>query len=176
MSFNHDLIDFLIRNLKIKDSDTVLDFGFGDGYLLKKLNCKKYGIEKGDDLLEMDFNYIFFLDVIEHIPLNELQNVFKYFKRTLKNDGLLVISTPNINNLYQLIRFWEQPLHVRPYPRRSIEALCRWHGLKVKEVKGFHYFKNPYKVLVNLFLGLDWHNKNIFIIKKLEGTKEVKEK
>lgn len=163
--FNHDLIDFLLDRQKISIESNVLDFGYGDGYLLSKLNCKKTGIEKGDTLVVDDFDYIFMLDVIEHLHIVQVQMYFDYFKRFLKSNGKIFISTPNINNLYQNISFWDEETHVRPYTIQAMENLCSKNGFQLSVIP-FHHFKNPLKIFINTVLGLNWYNKNIFELVK----------
>lgn len=167
-SYNADLINFLLKKFEIQPTQTVLDVGFGNGFLLSKVNCEKFGIEKGDKFVEKEFDYIFLLDVIEHLTIEQVQGYFEYFKRTLKSNGKIIVSTPNINNIYQLIGFWDEETHIRPYTVQTMQNICLKNDFKCSVVP-FHWFKHPFKILVNFCLGLDWHNKNIFLIEK-EGV------
>lgn len=171
MSYNKDLIDFLLSKYKILKEEKVLDIGYGNGYLLKTLGREKYGIEKGDKLIEENYDYVFMLDVIEHLTVKEVQDYFNYFKRALNKNGKIIISTPNTHNLYQMIYFWDELSHLRPYTIQTMLNLGRDYNYEV-EVFPFHYFKNPLKILINSLLGLDSYNKNIFELtrKKIKKT------
>jgi len=164
--YNHDLIDALLVDLNISKEATALDIGYGDGYLLSKLGCRKFGIEKHNTFIEDDFDYIFMLDVIEHLEIKQVQLYFDYFKRCLKPNGKIIISTPNIHNLYGNIKFWDEETHIRPYTVQAMRNLAERNNFHFS-VTQFHPFKNPLKIFVNLALGLDFYNKNVFqLVKK----------
>jgi 2-polyprenyl-3-methyl-5-hydroxy-6-metoxy-1,4-benzoquinol methylase len=116
---------FLFSNPK----SNVGDFGCGDGILLKFLeekykNIKIFGLDILPEVLSLKkslradirvvdlaetgfpgafFDVIFCLDTLEHFknladPVNEI-------KKTLKNDGILVVSLPTESFVYKLGRF-----------------------------------------------------------------------
>ena len=165
--YNHDLIDYLVPRLFIFPDQTALDVGTGDGYLLSKLNCHKFKIEKGGKKISKKFDYIFLLDVIEHLQLNEIDDYFKYFARSLNFFGKLIISTPNINNFQMLSSFWDAPTHVRPFSSQTISDLAEVYGFFVYEEE-FGFYKHPRKVLVNFLLGTQNSGKKIYFLTKQE--------
>jgi len=55
-------------------------------------------------------DYIFCGHLIEHLDFKELYKLFKEFDRVLKNDGILVVSTPMLWN-----GFYGTLSHVKPY-------------------------------------------------------------
>ncbi|MBV21957.1 MAG: hypothetical protein CMI57_00450 [Parcubacteria group bacterium] len=61
---------------------------------------------------ENTFDKIFFMDVAEHLPPSDLLQCFKECKRTLKEDGELIIHT-SPNRWYNDFGypFWEQPIN-----------------------------------------------------------------
>lgn len=111
----------------IKDNSLILDIGSGQGDLIKHLvsekNCKVVGIDKdikamssknielvscnlNKDLPKLDylkFDYILFLDVIEHLDSPE-DFLKKLYEKISDNEKLeILISTPNIS--FFIIRF-----------------------------------------------------------------------
>jgi len=111
----------------IKDNSLILDVGFGQGDLVRHLidekNCKIIGIEKdiktisskninfiscdlNKELPNLDylkFDYILFLDVIEHLE-NPEDFLKKLYEKISENEKVeILISTPNIS--FFIIRF-----------------------------------------------------------------------
>jgi 2-polyprenyl-3-methyl-5-hydroxy-6-metoxy-1,4-benzoquinol methylase len=96
-------------NLSINKEDTILDFGcatgglvncfYQNGYSIKGTDISYWAINYGRkqydlsseilnhynrQLLECQFNFIFFLDVLEHIPFEELNELLSLIKNTNK--------------------------------------------------------------------------------------------
>lgn len=103
-------IDSCIRIAKLKKEDIILDFGCGAGWLEKKLN--KYKIFGYDINPEKTFieNYkdvkptkIFCLDVLEHIPEKDIENILSKFKE-LNDNFELIVSIPTGNFISRKIR------------------------------------------------------------------------
>lgn len=111
----------------IRDNSLILDVGSGQGDLIRHLvdekNCKVIGIDKNvktissknieflscdlnKELPNLDylkFDYILFLDVIEHLE-NPEDFLKKLYEKTSENEKIeIVISTPNIS--FFIIRF-----------------------------------------------------------------------
>lgn len=164
-SASHDFQYWLVNQIDLSEAIRVLDIGYGDRHFEAVLKKKKFsityvGIEEGDSKnIEGVFDYVFMLDVIEHLPFEERKNYFELIRKHLSKNGLFVLSTANINNLYQISLFWDEPTHIRPYTQRSFIALGKIFGFKVKYFKGFHFFKNPLKIFFNKLLLLDNYNK-----------------
>ena len=144
-----------------------LDFGCGDGryfpYLIKKGfladniygievskkridRCKKLGWENArvialNEFLPYQdsfFDVVNFIEVIEHIPLDELDFYLEEIVRVMKPKAFLILTTPNypIKRIYDFVdavwagkwaRLRDDPTHVCRYNRRKLrEALSRY--------------------------------------------------
>lgn len=158
----------LIENL-IRSSDTVLDVGFwGQGVdpanpawlhnIIKAKAKEVYGLdlEVGDEFLkdsvhykkiaaehaqfDVKFDIIFAGDLIEHLVNPGL--FLDACKKMLKEGGLLILTTPNTFNLFNLVEKVTKydpttnPDHTFYFNRKVIKVLlqkCGW------EVDAFHY-------------------------------------
>src|SRR3989344_4670865 len=123
--FNHRQYEshMLVYNA-IKPHSNVLDLGCATGYFakeLKKKHCEVTGVENKreavvlarkwcvntlqGDLEKVEslhisphtFNYVLLLDVLEHIQNRD--TLLKWIGQKLKNDGRIIISTPNIAHI-----------------------------------------------------------------------------
>lgn len=99
-----------VKIARLKKEDVILDFGCGGGWLEEKL--KDYSIYGYDINPEKTFikNYkkikptkIFVLDVLEHIPSNEIGKIFDNFKK-LNDNFTLIVSIPTENLISRKIR------------------------------------------------------------------------
>ncbi len=123
LSFYYNLINYYFKPSEI------LDYGCGTGHLLKKLSKNKiiqktYGFEVSeyannqakknskksiiinslDKLEDHSIDIIIALHVIEHINDNELRKIIYNFKRILKNDGVIILTTPAKNGFAHKIK------------------------------------------------------------------------
>ncbi|MCK9596944.1 class I SAM-dependent methyltransferase [Candidatus Pacearchaeota archaeon] len=103
-------IDASIRIANLKKEDIILDFGCGAGWLERKL--KRFNIQGYDINPEKTFikdyktikpTKIFCLDVLEHIPAEEIKKIIESFKKM--NDNFeLIVSIPTGNFISRKIR------------------------------------------------------------------------
>ena len=155
---------------RIKSGSKVLDIGCASGYCgreLQKKGCKVWAIEKDkkaaslaknyyekviiDDLdtintltLEKNsFDYILFLDVLEHLLHPEA--VLNVCMSYLKNEGKIIISTPNIAHisirlklLIGRFKYEEKGIldhtHLHFYTKSTLKDLIEEAKLKLLEV------------------------------------------
>lgn len=150
----------------------LLDFGCGDGKYFRFLiergfdtanihgvdvsrlrieRCRQQGwanarvLEPGADLPfeSGTFDFVNFMEVIEHIPAAEGRHVVAELRRVLLPGGMLLISTPNypIKRLYDLsaavnLRKWsrvrDDPTHVTLFNHARMDALLRPHFSKIE--------------------------------------------
>ena len=157
----------------------ILDIGTGTGEYLdifKDLKANCIGIDsinnfkikknKNFELIKVDlfqylrkapknyFDFIFCFEVIEH--LEEKDEIFKLIKKTLKNKGILFMSTINQNPVSKLfaIKLAEDILKILPkktheynllLPINKLESLCNDNKLSIIDIIGLRYnplFKN----------------------------------
>ena len=157
----------------------ILDIGTGTGEYLdifKDLKANCIGIDsinnfkikknKNFELIKVDlfqylrkspknyFDFIFCFEVIEH--LEEKDEIFKLIKKTLKDKGILFMSTINQNPVSKLfaIKLAEDILKILPkktheynllLPINKLESLCNDNKLSIIDITGLRYnplFKN----------------------------------
>ena len=150
-------MDFLFDRY-VNKKDKVLDLGCGNGrfYELFKKEVDYYGLDNSEELLSVaekkypkavfkkgnvldvpfpdnNFDKIFSVSVLHHIPSQKLRNIFvQECKRVLKPDGLLIITVwdllkkPKIkkriikNNFFKLIQKSKLDFN---------DAVLDWHGI-----------------------------------------------
>nr|WP_312988253.1 class I SAM-dependent methyltransferase [Comamonas koreensis] len=83
--------------------------------------------------------------VVEHIPFEQLQILVWEAQRVLKPGGLLIMETPNPENIAVATRnFYLDPTHLRPIPPMLLGFLPEFHGfsrvstLRLQEPRDIH--------------------------------------
>lgn len=67
--------------------------------------------------------------VVEHLNFDYLRALLREANRTLSQDGLLILETPNAENLVVgTTNFYLDPTHQRPVPAQFLEFLCQYSG------------------------------------------------
>ena len=102
------------------------------------------------------FEQVYFCDVIEHLPTAGVGKVLDEIHRVLRPEGVLVVSTPNLNRLSNLFRFlrgfsMNPPLetglygrtfgHIREFAPKELTRILADYGFAVI---GRRYGLNPY--------------------------------
>ena len=150
------------KNKKLK----VLDVGCSRGFIAKELQnygFDFYGIEfnkedakeakkyyKEIKLIDLDkekpnyknnsFDLIIMADIIEH--LKDSVEIVKYFTKFLKKEGIMIISTANVANIYVRLKLllgnfdYEErgimdKTHLRFFTLKTFRKLARGAGLKI---------------------------------------------
>ena len=147
----------------------VLDYGCGDGGLLERLlaqgflvsgiefsamSCERIrqklsgyprfrGVFETKELLarERRFGTIFLIEVIEHLPNATLDNLMRDLRQLLLEGGVVVITTPNNEDLTReevycagcghTFHRWQ---HIRSWSRESLRAFLHSNGFTVKKL------------------------------------------
>lgn len=77
-----------------------------------------YTVEKAQNVLAQNFDYIIMSHIIEHIESKDLISFFDSYLKYLKRGGQLIIATPSLHK-----RFYDDYDHVKPYTPKSIYML-----------------------------------------------------
>jgi SAM-dependent methyltransferase len=173
----NSLLNRIVEILSKEKRGSVLDLGCGDGDYANKLKQLGFDVTAADldgrrflyhNIIEFQkcditerlpfpdnyFDYILFLEVIEH--LRNPYFVIGQIQRILKNQGIFIISTPNILNIKSRLRFLlegafeyfrESPLdqvvnpkekifnlHIFPYRFHELEYLLACSGFKIENI------------------------------------------
>lgn len=73
--------------------------------------------------------------VVEHLTFDYLRSLLLEAQRVLSPEGLLILETPNIENLsVGSCDFWLDPTHVQPLPPVFLEFLCQFSGFKRSKI------------------------------------------
>lgn len=165
-----EVYDFILSRISKGKSLKILDIGCGDGSLLKEVINKGhdlYGVDISEEQLKIAekngiktqklnvdsdllpfsdefFDTVICSEVIEHVLLPE--NILKEVRRTLKNGGQFILTTPNLASLGRrfLLLFNRNPFiesspleenavgHLRYFVRGSLLDLVKRHGFKLE--------------------------------------------
>ncbi len=155
--------DFSINTLGLDQSDRLADY-------LKKKGIKmiKADLQKKIPVKDGSLDIISGLLVIEHLVDPEF--FIKEMRRILKKDGLLILSTPNMNSLGSRLRilFGRLPLeygsvysmrwghHVRLFNKGIFRKLFEKNGFRVERLTGTEVYLHPNRNVEGLhskFLG-----------------------
>ncbi|WIJ24019.1 methyltransferase domain-containing protein [Devosia sp. RR2S18] len=73
--------------------------------------------------------------IAEHLPFDVLQEVFRQAMRALRPGGLLILETPNAENLHVgSLSFHMDPTHNKPLPPGLMSFLARYYGFARAEI------------------------------------------
>ncbi|MDD5617609.1 MAG: class I SAM-dependent methyltransferase [Candidatus Omnitrophica bacterium] len=174
---------------RFKKCGKVLDVGCAAGFFLEVARDNgwdSYGVELSDyaasfarDMLKLNvksgelegakfdsnlFDVITLFDVIEHV--RDPGRLLKEARRVLKNDGLLVITTPNIDSVCAKVfkdRFHLlDPLHLVYFSPKTMTAMLSKEGFKVIKLE-YPYFNTPYFNIKEL-KNLAWNIANLKLL------------
>lgn len=150
-------LPFVQPIVQIYPEGQVLDIGCGRGEwlaLLRENNIAGYGIDLDEgmlhnclqndlkvlredacnhlkDLPDESLLTICAFHVVEHLPFEQLQELVKEAQRVLKPGGLLIMETPNPENLMVgATEFYLDPTHVKPIPPLLLVFLTEYYGYK----------------------------------------------
>ncbi len=95
------------------------------------------------------FSFIYLCDVIEHLLFYDVKTLLNEIARVLKPEGKLIISTPNLNRLGNIIRIFcgysPNPQlyaessgktfgHIREFAPKELSHILSLHGLKTQNI------------------------------------------
>jgi methionine biosynthesis protein metW len=94
------------------------------------LEAKNQGaIEFLSELEDSSLALVSAFQLVEHLEFSELCELIKQARRVLKNGGILILETPNPENLrVATLNFYLDATHVKPIPPMLLEYLCEFEG------------------------------------------------
>lgn len=200
--------DTVLKILNQKENRRILDIGCGDGLFAEHISDKnvKIGVDfvPASDAINRNFSkyyqhnlneglpaeleksekfdIILMLDILEH--LTDFDRIIESAKKILKSDGLLIISLPNVANIYVRLNllFGRFPYadkgildrtHIHFFTLGSIKKLVRKHGLIINKIKVtpipvIEVLPNPLKNNIGRFLNFSLYLKT-FVFRRLLG-------
>jgi len=154
-----------LKLANVRSGAKVLDIGCKHAFLCdylaeKGMNCDYYGLDISGKVIESvkhkkgtfqtcdimkglpfgdgQFDYIFCLEVLEHVENPTF--LLNQFERVLKDDGMLLLSVPNpyewLSILAELLRFPETEGHIASFTFQNISKILDFCGLKVEKRLG----------------------------------------
>lgn len=157
------------KNIYKKEELKVLDLGCGRGEwieLVSENGFKALGVDIDDGMLQacktlnLDVIHIDALEflkkspddsfvvvsgfhIAEHLQFDVLQNLIKEILRVLKPGGLLILETPNPENIkVATVNFWLDPTHIRPLPPLLLSFLTEHYGFERVKILRLQEDKN----------------------------------
>lgn len=118
-------------------------------YVSKKYKIRKKYLTK-DVLLAKNlrsYNFIFLMQVLEHLPKNKYHAVLKLLYAHLEKGGYLVIVVPNANNPLGLIERYGDLQHTGSFTEQSLKDLINLSNIKDCEIEIRGYELPPYDPL-----------------------------
>lgn len=143
----------LVKSYLIGD---VLDFGGNKGELKKLVKGKYLIVNYDHSVMEGTyFDTIVCLAVIEHVNIHDVYEIFIKFKRILKKDGRILITTPTkkakpILEFLAFIRILDTENileHKHYWTKVEIYKLAKKSGFNIKKYKQFQFGFNQFSIL-----------------------------
>jgi len=155
-------LDFVRRFLAgIPPNARILDAGCGEGILVEEFRDKGYNIigldlnyssgyvKKGDITVmpfsDNEFDLVLCLDIIEHLNFQDQEKAIREIKRSLRGDGNLLLTVPNLAHFAsrisllftgKLLRTSTIERHPGDRPIKEYLELLERNGFKIKWRKG----------------------------------------
>jgi 2-polyprenyl-3-methyl-5-hydroxy-6-metoxy-1,4-benzoquinol methylase len=185
------IVEFFSDHLKNKKN--ILDFGCGSGFLIDhliKLNIDVYGVDFSNESIDKvnekykkyenfrgahtidfmldnqnKFDCIIATEVIEHLNDEQLSNTMGFFKKILSSDGIVILTTPNDEDLSKSMVYcpeadcvfhrWQ---HVRSWSSFSLENYLKEYFCEIKiittDFTKTTTFKTSFKNTIKKKLGI----------------------
>ena len=201
----------LVAN-ELQPGSRILDYGSGDGHLAQQLVEKGFFVNtydlstvrdaKGKKIVDHgdwsnidNYDVVFFVEVIEHILDQQMDETFNNISNALCDNGTLIVTTPNNEDLElggcycpscdSTFHRWQ---HVHSFTEESLTNLIEHYGFQVKVSHrvDFSGAGELYEENIALHKEIEYLKTNIFIkffiklkqllrtFKKKKTTKKIK--
>lgn len=107
-----------------------------------------------------EFDGFFCSHVVEHMASEGVTQVVAACLRALKQDGRLVIVTPNPEALHvHLLEFWRDPTHVRMYSKEALSYIVASQGFQIERAEDSKALMTGRDFMINAFRPGKWWTK-----------------
>jgi len=118
------------------------------------------------------FNTISLIELIEHLPIKKIEIILKEARRCLKDNGKIIITTPNYFSFWPLIEFIinkfskvsYEDQHITKFNIYNIKNLAFRSDMKIEEIGTFNYF-SPFLAIFSKKLSTFFSKIKFFDIK-----------
>ena len=153
-----------------------LDEGMLEACQKRGLRAEKFdAIEYLEKLDDESLNIITGFHIAEHLPFETLQKLIKHSLRALKPGGILILETPNPENIVVAGNlFYLDPSHLRPIPTQLLSFSAEHAGfmrlkvLRLQEDEGIKASSEP-----TLWDVLEGASPDYAILAQKEGPSEI---
>ena len=168
-------LPFIEKIKEIQPKPKTIDLGCGRGEwleLLSENDCEAQGIDLDEGMLQActqrgfnvkrqdaiealrnlddaSISVVSGFHIVEHLPFEVLQTLVQESLRVLKPGGLLILETPNPENIkVGTENFYMDPTHIKPIPSQLLAFLPEHYGfsrtkiLRLQESKELHSTEN----------------------------------
>lgn len=167
---------WIYRDFLPKDKNfQILDLGCGTGhflYFLEKEGYKNYyGVDDSEDQIKFckekitkkvelsdafkflelkkeKFDLIITNDFLEHIQKQRLFKLLSLIKSSLKAEGILLVSVPNMSNPFSLMNRYKDITHEIGFTESSLTEALKMSGFKDIKIRGASYPVVSFKTAV----------------------------
>lgn len=113
--------------------------------------------------------------IVEHLPFDVLQSLIQEALRVLKPGGLIILETPNPENIkVATADFYLDPTHVRPIPSQLLSFLTEYYGFertKVLRLQESHKLSNRESItIVHVISGV---SPDYAVVAQKQATDEI---
>jgi len=149
-----DKAGYSIDGINLSDAwnSTYPDLSYVDYFRVQSCDIEKTALPYPDGA----FDAIVFTEVLEHIAISHPREIIPEFRRVLRDDGIILFSTPNVCNISNVVSlingnnvFWDSDIffggtdrHNREFTPREVRELFEGNGFRITEYFGMNDHAN----------------------------------
>jgi O-antigen chain-terminating methyltransferase len=124
-------------------NQVMIDHCLAQGHQAKQADALAWMQQQGQQSLHLISSF----HVIEHIPFQDYYLWFEQFSRILAPGGVLILETPNPENLLVASHtFYHDPTHLNPITPTLLEFTAKFFGLQVLAIERLNPYPESAKV------------------------------